>query len=158
MCTSVLACSDSEVDSVLESNLASGAARAAIELDQLLIGHPTSLCSTTAVTEFLTSSIPAGSGSTPPAWIDYSTVVVLGQALEELQRCPKPVTVQDLVSEAVEVVGGVSEIRANVASEEAPHEEQVRTLRDFFLALSRAAVSAEEPIMSSRFPSHPFRA
>ncbi len=155
MCSTAVG-SATVVDFMDSSDLAMGAARAAMELDQLLLGRETSLEAAMRVTEYLGRAIKTGPGEVPSASVDYSALVVLGRAMQDSRFFTSPARVEDLVSEAAQVVGGIREIHKTASSGGHGEEETVGILRDFFVALSRASMAAEEPI-TSRSPARPYR-
>jgi hypothetical protein len=120
------------------------ASKAAIELDNLLLGEGSNLESVQQLAESLRNSLGAGA-----SLVDAGTLGVFGQAIEA--SCPQaPVSVSQIVVEANRVAGLLS------SSAESPGRPALESLRAFCVALSRAAASYRMTIGADLY-DHPFR-
>lgn len=134
----------------LDPNLPFLASEAAIDIDNLLSNRAEDLTAIETLAKLLTNSMEqGGTGGPPRSLMDPGTLTVLGQALAEARSSQALQKMEDLLTEAARIAGSLS----SHDLKEKPDE--LERLRDFCVALSRAAVAYHKSIGDLR-PSHPF--
>ncbi len=137
-------------------DLAWVACQAATELDNLLLGKGVSINAVKGLTFALSASVGTGSGSAAPtSLIDPTTTVVLTRALRDSEPDLKGRNLEDLVRVTVHLVDQLRRVAEPGGETTSEHQNTLRVLRAFCLALSRHAAAAS-PSPSNR-PEHPFR-
>ena len=142
----------------LESDLASLSSRAAIALDNLVIGGEVeryALC-TLADTIVLLTETPAES-SEPALLLDPSTAIVMNHAIADAKLLPTALTtVEQLLQEASSIGERLREVSKDPPGFLGRQREDVEKMRSFCLALSKQACAYRESV-ADRQPTHPFR-
>jgi hypothetical protein len=140
----------------LESDLASVAVNAATELDNFALGRSERLDEVQRLAERLSESFEGiEQPSSPQSLIDPTEVVVMHRAIQDSALHSKMTTVDELVREAGKVVERLNRIVKDpeVAGTDV---QEVKQIRDFCLALSKAASAYDHSLDDMEFP-HPFR-
>lgn len=132
-----------------KASLSSLACRAAIELDNLLIGrHDKGLASFSKLASLLNSRLTVSEGEAERS--DPITLAMLRSALHDAgSTIAEPQRLQDLVNEAAHLTS-----RLERATGQSNHGE-LAALRTFCVALSKVAARYEHPIEDLE-SSHPF--
>lgn len=138
-----------------DTDLPLAAARAAIQLDNVLLGRGSNLSSVLQFTELLEGLVREGASPSQGTFTDYSTVVVVGSAMTGSEWCSSAVTVEELVNQAARMVGDIKQVE-HPDNGSAVEQEEIRRLRDFFVALSRSALASRGPL-HGEMPDHPYR-
>lgn len=151
---------DANVPDVMLSediDLSSVACRAAIELDDLLIGRSEGVEAVRHLGSIISRSIPPEKDSTSPNWLlDPSAFVIVNRAIHNAQSEKALGTVEGLVREAGEIVQRFEQLARNPTQFKDSRNAEVAEMRAFCLALSRSAsASKKSPIEWT--PKHPFR-
>lgn len=137
-------------------DLAWVACQAATELDNLLLGKNVSISAVQGLTSALSASVATEPGSAGPAsLIDPTTTVVLTRALRDSQPVLKGRNLEDLVKVTVHLVDQLRRVVDPAGETATEHQDSLRVLRAFCVALSRHAAAAS-PSPANR-PEHPFR-
>lgn len=139
-------------------NLSDVASRAAVELDNLLLGKSRDLQATTDLIEYITDSIPENANSVKSGTgLDTTTVIVLNRAIGDSSVAAHTVsTVADLATEIHKILRQLEDFKSNRNDSEKVVDEKLVKLRDFCLALSKSASLQEMPSRDLE-PQHPFR-
>lgn len=126
----------------LENNLSSIACRAAIELDNLIIGQQTDLESVRQLAVKITALVSgdAGGQSVP----NPSAVVVMNRAIHDCHWSSEPpARVDDLVRQAGQITDRLTRLAQGNPQDETHTDIDPAKLRLFCLTLSRLAVGAK---------------
>ena len=139
-------------------DLSDVASRAAVELDNLLLGKSRDLQATTDLVEYITESIPENADSVKSgAGLDTTTVIVLNRAIDDSSVAAHPVsTVADLATEIYKILRQLEELKNSLNDPKEVVCEKLAKLRDFCLALSKGASLQGMPSQDLE-PQHPFR-
>ncbi len=140
-----------------ESDLASLASEAAIELDKLLLREGSNVTAVEQLASLLSRSSESGgtNGEMPLLLAEPSAAVVIHRAIADA-RGVSSMTIADLVERAQEVARELDEVRREPESFRESRHDELRRMRSFCLALSRTASGYRESVLD-RSPDHPFR-
>ena len=156
MSTSMLPTGVSADADIFGNDLEAVACDAAIELDNLILGRPQGAASIRRLAERLTKELPEASDlSSLKHLVDPSTVIVLNEAIGELQGVGRPSAVQELTRAAGKVAQRLLAVSGDPegSRRDIPSLEQ---LRGFCLALSKHAAVARGSEADEK-PEHPYR-
>lgn len=122
-----------------ETDLASVACRAAIELDNQMLNRGNGVDSISQLHKMVSESLPTGQDPMAANWLrDPSTTVVVHRALS---RNSPATAVDELVKKAREILAQFSSLIASPTEFVKQHREEAEKMREFCLALSRSASS-----------------
>ena len=141
----------------LESDLASLACQAAIELDNLILDRPTAFESASRLVSAITESVPENSDPfSPNSLLDPTVVLIVNRAIGDAIPGEPPTRVDDLVRCAARLMQELSDLIADPGRSRANRLPELKQMRLLCLALSKCAAAA---MLSpeDRFPEHPFR-
>ncbi len=154
----ILTQSETETASLLdlESDLASLACQAAIELDNLLLGGNGGREAVRRLADALSHIVASGGEAASPAsLLKPATAVVLNRAFGE-RHVAGLSSIDDLVKSAGDIAGQLRAVAANPEDPLLAAPEQIRNMRATCLAVSRSAWASESSPYDRR-PEHPFR-
>ncbi len=141
----------------LESDLASLACHAAIELDNFILERSTTFESVRRLASEIAESVPPNFDSfSPSSLLDPTAVLVLNRAISDAVPENAPTRVDELVRKAAQITQRLSALIDNPADFRATKLPELAQMRSLCLALSKHA-SAAMPSPEERFPEHPFR-
>lgn len=141
----------------LESDLASLACQAAIELDNLILDRPTTFDSVRRLISAIAESVPESADAfSPSSLLDATAVLVLNRAIGDAALGTAPTRVDELVRQAARIMQQLSDMIANPEHSRASSLPELKQMRSLCLAVSRHA-SAALPPPEERSPDHPFR-
>lgn len=122
-----------------ETDLASLASRAAINLDDMLLGRTQDTCSILRLAKVFRGKLEVGSPDEKRQWlIDPPTAVIVSCAMHEVDADQPSETIEQVKRFAEEIA---RQLEA-VATPSHPDATQLAMLRDYCVALSRSAASA----------------
>jgi hypothetical protein len=141
----------------LESDLASLACQAAIELDNLILDRPTTFDSVRRLIATIAESVPDSARAfSPSSLLDPTAVLVLNRAIGDAVPGVAPNRVDELVRHAARMIQQLSDMIANPEHSRASRLSELKQMRLLCLAVSKHA-SAAIPSPEERIPDHPFR-
>ncbi len=134
-----------------DANIPLLAIEAANELDELVEGRHSSLESVARLAEILKRSFRLDqAGGRHQSFVDSGTVAVFSQAIDGSAAGERISSIDDLVARAVEIVDALEKSAAGNEG------QSLKKMRDFCIALSKAAAAYQQSVYEMR-PSHPFR-
>lgn len=138
------------------SLLAQVASNAAVEFDCYLRGRQFGFDAVTQLASYLQSEIKeVNEPPTPSSLLNPSVAVVMSRAINSSNWAPIITTVADLVNQAKEISKELQSSEALLDKATAT-EATVQKLRDFCVALSKAAAEQRHSIEDT-IPYHPYR-
>ncbi len=141
----------------LESDLASLACQAAIELDNLVLGRATTFPSVGRLVAAIAESVPEDDDpGSPSSSLDATAALALNRAISEVIPGSAPTHVTDLVRRVAGITQQLSELVSNPGHSRVNRASELKQMRSLCLALSKHA-SASMPSPEERTPEHPFR-
>jgi len=145
------------VSAQMESDLASLASRAAVELDRVALGREASMIPVLELAKVIAREASApDQASHPPLFLNPGTAIVMNRAISDAQLGPQHSKIADLVLQAAAISKTLHEIGSDPLRCRTQNPEQVTRMRSFCVALSRRA-SARHAAIHERVSSHPFR-
>ncbi|MFA4986983.1 MAG: hypothetical protein WC712_10395 [Candidatus Brocadiia bacterium] len=134
---------------VLDPNLPSLAAEAAVDIENLLQGTASDWGAITKLGHLLRNSIEfPEQGSSPRSLMDPPTLVMLGAAISAIT----PLDLRSKISLLLKEAGDIADI---LSSEEVPQDKNALTrARDFCIALSMAAAAYYDALFETPLHSH----
>lgn len=146
---------EKEILRALDADLPFLSSRAAIELDNVVLGRPTELSSVKALVRRLSNSFePIHETATPRSLMDPATLTVVSRAISGSQWTSKLTTVDQLVTEAWNLTSSMKKSSEDRTS--TPEKQVLERMRDFCVALSKCAASYRKTIHAAR-PVHRYR-
>ena len=137
---------------VVDPDLPFLASRAAIELDNLLLGRSKTLISVIALATRLRNSFRLdANGGSPRSLVDPATLTVLGEAINRSTVHPPLTSVEDLIKKACAIADDLTK-----KTDPKDDRESLIWARAFCVALSHLASAYHKSIFDLR-PPHPFR-
>lgn len=138
------------------SLLAQVASNAAVEFDCYLLGRQFGFDAVTQLASYLQSEIKeVNEPPTPSYLLNPSVAVVMSRAINRSDWTQKVTTVDDLVKQSKEISKELQSSESLLDKTTAT-EATVRKLRDFCVALSKAAAEQRHSIEDT-IPDHPYR-
>jgi hypothetical protein len=136
-----------------DTDLASVAAQAALELDHLSLGRPIGFSATQRLVDLIGKAVTDVSEPVSPhTLLNPGTAVALGKAFHEALGPPAMTRVPELIKQAANFKDRLAAI---AASSEGALSTEIETLRNVCIALSRQAVAVESAARYRR--EHPFK-
>ena len=139
---------DQEMLRALDPDLPFLAARAAVELDNLILNQPTSLDSVKQIASLLQGSTTLAAGGQRKSLMDPATVDLVGRAI--IAQGDQVMTITALAEVAARIADELA------STEQDPKRNLLEKMRTFCVALSREASAYMSPEIETESP-HPFR-